>query len=154
MSASARIVLCLFLASGLSSIVGCGDVPGPATAYVSGTVTMNGSPVTAGRVMFFPTGTSGKNTGKAASGQLDSSGEFELTTYSNGDGAVVGQHTVTVLKPRGSGDAAPLGAAMPENVTVTIDGDNTFEINLTTIVEQPNSRRRGADREEEENDDD
>ncbi len=152
MFAQTRIVLSLYLISSLSFLSGCGDAPGPETAYVSGTVTMNGSPVTAGRVMFFPTASDGKNTGKAASGQLDSSGEFELTTYSDGDGAVIGEHKVTVLKPRGGGDAAPLGAATPGTITVKQDGDNTFEITLTAI--EPVKGRRRVDREEEENEDD
>ena len=152
MSASARYVLCLFLVTGFSCISGCGDVPGPETAYVSGTVTMDGSPVPAGRVMFFPTASAGKNTGKAASGQLDESGQFELTTYNSGDGAVIGEHKVTVLKPRGSGEAAPLGQATPEKITVKKGEDNMFEITLTKI-ELPKGRRR-ANREEPENEDD
>ena len=113
---------------------------------------MDGKPITAGRVMFFPTASNGKNTGKAASGQLDSSGAFELTTYRDSDGAVVGEHTVTVLKPRDGGDAAPLGVVEPQVVTVTQDGDNTFDIALKPV--EPSKGRRRVDREVEENEDD
>ncbi len=151
MSVSARNA-CLLFGTGLSLICGCGGSPGPATAYVSGTVTMNGSPVTAGRVMFFPTASDGKNTGKSASGQLTSSGDFELTTYSNGDGAVIGEHTISVLKPRDGGDASLLGMATPQKVTVSEGGDNTFTISLAAF--EPAKGKKRAKRDEDENEDD
>ena len=133
-SVGLRDVLCIvLLISGCFAAAGCGGPAGPETAAVTGTVTMNGAPVEAGRVMFYPVESKGENTGKPAQGQLDSSGYFELTTYSSGDGAVLGEHIVTVLKPGTEGEAGPLGAATPERVTVKADSDNNFDITLSAI---------------------
>jgi hypothetical protein len=76
---------------------GCFSRSGPETAEVHGRVTLNGQPVTSGRVLFFPTGTVGEGAGKPAQGLLNEDGEFELRTYEDGDGAVVGEHRITVL---------------------------------------------------------
>ena len=137
------------LLAGSLTITGCGGSPGPETAYARGTVKMNGEPVTSGRVMFYPAESKGDGTGKPASGHLDSNGEFELSTYGSGDGAVVGEHLVTVLDTESGGEAGPIGAANPEKVSVKSGEDNVYDIQLTMI--DPGQRQ---DREEEDNEDD
>jgi len=85
----------------LLSIAGCsgsggeGSADQPPTYPVTGTVTLNGEPVTEASVSFRGE-VDGKNIG--AAGQTDSNGEFTLTTFQPGDGAVAGQHQVTVIK--------------------------------------------------------
>jgi hypothetical protein len=63
-------------------------------APVTGTVTMNGSPVEGATVIFAPAGQGSRS----ASGKTDASGKFSLTTLQPGDGAMPGDYTVMVTK--------------------------------------------------------
>jgi hypothetical protein len=81
-------------------LVGCnsgGDFP---TAPVIGRVICEGKPVPHVMVFFEPT-ESGKSaiTGKAGFAIAKDDGTFRLTTYKDGDGAVVGHHRVRVGLP-------------------------------------------------------
>jgi hypothetical protein len=81
---------------------GCGSgVERPPLGSVSGTVTYKEKPVTSGSVMFTPVGGSSGDAARIATGQLESDGTFTLTTFDTGDGAVLGQHVVTI-EARGS----------------------------------------------------
>jgi hypothetical protein len=84
-------------------LAGCGggDPNKPALGRVSGTVTYQGKPLTTGVVTFVPASGPGATTGQAASGEIDSSGGYSLTTFEAGDGAVIGLHTVTVQAREG-----------------------------------------------------
>ena len=78
----------------LQSTSGCSserEAEHPQTAPVTGSVTYQGNPVLDGLVTFHPQGT-----GNPALGNVDENGNFELTTYEKGDGAVLGEHVVTV----------------------------------------------------------
>lgn len=69
-------------------------------APVRGKVLYNGQPVTSGVVRFRPTEVAGARegvTGKPASGEVKSDGTFVLSTYKDGDGAVIGKHEVSYL---------------------------------------------------------
>ncbi|QDT32954.1 transthyretin-like family protein [Thalassoglobus polymorphus] len=70
------------------------------TAEVTGVVTCDGSPVANVRVYFSPTA-SGKdaNVGKSGWGTTKENGEFTISTYGSEDGAVVGNHNVSVDAP-------------------------------------------------------
>jgi hypothetical protein len=46
--------------------------------------------------MFTPVSQTGGDTGNVAVGQIGSDGAYSLTTFDEGDGAVLGQHVVTV----------------------------------------------------------
>ncbi len=84
--------LCLILAAG------CGSSPDlPDRAKVHGTVTLDGTPLNTGTVVFEPDGSKGAK-GPPAFGQIDAKGHYELTTdrASPGDGAVIGHHKVRV----------------------------------------------------------
>ena len=144
-----RFVKVLFLVLSVG-VAGCGgsDLKQFSTAAVSGTITLAGEPLTEGRVFFYPIKQSGGqsgNSGKFAQGMVESDGSYELSTYGNGDGAVVGDHRVTVLST-GAGDSKPLGA-YDGTVTVKADEDNTIDINLTEVKSQ------GDDDEDEDEDD-
>ncbi|MEZ6097574.1 MAG: hypothetical protein R3E01_01245 [Pirellulaceae bacterium] len=78
----------IVLASFCAGVAGCAR--GPAKAPVKGTVTVNGQPITEGRVTFHPV------KGRSASGRINADGTYELTTDEPGDGALVGEHTVTI----------------------------------------------------------
>src|SRR4051794_30930832 len=61
------------------------------TGFVSGTVRVDGKPITQGTIMFAPAD------GKAAVGSIGPDGTYVLTTYQMGDGAAVGSHRVSIL---------------------------------------------------------
>src|SRR3954471_24901551 len=71
---------------------GCGGEKLPGLGQVTGTVTMDGKPVSDAAIVFTP-----KEPGATASvGQTDASGKYELY-YSRGHkGAKVGEHSVTI----------------------------------------------------------
>lgn len=78
------------------------EVPGrPERTEVSGTITMNGSPVEGATVTLRPV-----QGGHSAVGITDSSGKYVLGTFDKGDGVVPGEYLVTVTKL----DAAAGGA--------------------------------------------
>lgn len=66
----------------------------PETAPVSGRVTCKGQPVTTGRIVFYPA------KGRAAMGTIGPDGKYTLTTFSVGDGAILGKQGVTIESTR------------------------------------------------------
>jgi hypothetical protein len=60
-------------------------------APVAGKVVYQGQPLSSGAVMFHP------ENGPVAYAAIQADGTFQLTTYSNGDGAVLGTHHVRVV---------------------------------------------------------
>lgn len=102
----------LVLAFSAAVLVGCGtDASRPKLGRVSGKVTYNGQPVTKGIVSFVPRGGPGAETGQSATGEIGSDGSYTLTTFENGDGAVLGEHTVLVMAREE--DPAIKGHGMP-----------------------------------------
>ena len=75
---------------------GCG---GPAMAPVKGRVMFNGKPVKEAAITFapIPKSDADKEPGKPATGFTDEEGYYELSTYKPLDGALVGEHKVTVV---------------------------------------------------------
>lgn len=69
---------------------GCGG-DGLALEPVTGVVLYQGRPVAGARATFM-----GLSSPRAAVGTTNDAGEFKLTTMTDGDGAVVGQHQVSV----------------------------------------------------------
>jgi hypothetical protein len=75
-------------------IGGCGPsggAPALETVPVKGKVTYKGQPLARGVVTFEPRGS-----GRAATGEIEPDGAFELTTLKKGDGAAPGKHRVSV----------------------------------------------------------
>jgi len=62
-------------------------------------VTIDDQPLGGGRVVFAPISRDGVHAGKVAFGDIQSDGTFTLTTYRPGDGAIVGDHWVTLFPP-------------------------------------------------------
>jgi len=71
---------------------GCGGSK-PATAPVSGTVLLDGKPVADAAVLFEPA-----EGGVPARGSTDATGQFTLSTFARGDGALPGRHRVAISK--------------------------------------------------------
>jgi hypothetical protein len=86
------------------SFVGCsGDgIETPETVPAGGAVMYKGSPVVGATVSFMAEGAP-----KAAVGMTNDKGEFQLSTFGANDGAIVGQHSITVVKVVGEATQAP-----------------------------------------------
>ncbi len=106
---------------------------------VRGIVTLDSKPVEGAAVMFMP-----NEGGRPATGITDERGEFDLQTEAPGDGALLGQHAVTVTlqettglmaDPDGlSGDIAPGGIRVKWFVPQRYSNPKTS--NLTATVER------------------
>jgi hypothetical protein len=78
------------MASACALLAGCGGgTSEPKAVPASGTANDNGKPIEKGTIHFVP------EKGRSASGPIEN-GKFTLTTYEAGDGAVVGQHKVSL----------------------------------------------------------
>lgn len=122
----------------LCTFAGCGEGFEKPVMPVQGTVKIEGKLATEGYVLFSPVLVSGSDplqSGKASTGTIKSDGTFELTTYTSGDGAVVGKHRVTFYKPDPEDDEQlvrdphlPGGSGV--DVEVLAEGNNVIEFNL------------------------
>jgi hypothetical protein len=124
-------------------VLGCSKAPYE-LAEVTGKVTIEGVSFTEGKVMFAPVAKEGEiNAGRPAFGKLTSDGTFTLGTYEPDDGAVIGDHWVTVIRvqpapPASIEEQEPRPAVpgqfkrvvMPRKVTV-VSGQNTIDVSLT-----------------------
>lgn len=89
----------------LVALAGCGGSSGfPKTYPVTGTVKLNGKPIDGAMVTFQME--SGKEN---AIGTTDKNGEFSLSMFRPGDGAVPGKYKVAIKKE----DAAPVATNAP-----------------------------------------
>lgn len=113
-------------------------------APTEGTVTIEGQPLSAGKVMFAPISQGDSlNAGKPAFGIIQPGGGFVLTTYKEGDGAVVGEHWVTIYGPDRGTPQFQLTSGKLENIpqfsrlgvpqkqTIVADEHNRIDIKLT-----------------------
>jgi len=88
-------------------------------ATVHGSVSVGNQPLAQGKVMFAPVAdASVAEAGKAAVGLIQSDGSFSLSTFGEGDGAIVGEHWVTVFVPKQS---QPVAAGLPEAAAADIE---------------------------------
>jgi hypothetical protein len=126
-----------------ASLLGCGNGSTYEVAPVQGTLTIGSRPMAGAKVMFAPVAKgAGAAAGKAAVGLTQSNGNFTLTTYRDGDGAVVGEHWVTIFapqteQPRASapGDPAPTETSykrltVNEKQNVVAGQENVIDIAL------------------------
>jgi len=92
------------------AFLGCGPQQSTLdTVPVSGTVTLDGTPVEGAKVVFAPT----SGGGSAASGVTDASGRYKLTTLNPGDGALAGSYAVMISKTEQTGGDAASAAVKP-----------------------------------------
>lgn len=72
---------------------GCGGGPKrPPLGTVRGKITYNGAPVKNAMVTFL-----GDGAPRMAKGTTDDNGNYQLTSYEENDGAIIGSHVVTVM---------------------------------------------------------
>jgi hypothetical protein len=122
------------------SIFGCGGGNGFEVAPVSGTVRCNGQLLKDGLIVFTPVAppdADSYNTGRAASGVVQSDGSFILSTYGENDGAIVGVHSIQVFAPAPEDDDAPITdanryACGKQAIEKTVaEGTNVFDLELS-----------------------
>ena len=118
-------IACLALAVALFS--GCVGSDRPQLAPVSGVVLLDGAPVEGAAVMFVPVAG-----GRPAQGLTDAQGKFQLTTFNDKDGAILGEHKVGVTKVKVTGVTETA-----DGLSGTIDPANVQE---TWIVPQKYSQ--------------
>lgn len=115
------------------------------TAPVKGKVIYNGQPVTSGGIHLQPIaveGAAATNPGQPANGQVQSDGTFVLSTYKEGDGAVVGKHKVSYIPASKSAESyedkpepSPYFGLVPKEQEVEIKpGQNELTIELVPMT--------------------
>jgi hypothetical protein len=138
---------CFFAAAIIiaTSCIGCGNQSLYEVAVVHGTVTLDGKPLTGGKVMFAPIA-EGQNAkaGKPGFGALGPDGSFVISTYGVEDGAVVGKHWVSVMRNLKVGDSERPSTEKPEmpfervtfpqQQTVVAGQENKIDIALTSAM--------------------
>lgn len=83
-----RLVVFVIACSSLF-VSGCGE-SWPSRVPVSGTVLIDGKPLTSGRIQFV------SGSGRAAYGIIDEEGHFSLSTYEPNDGCVLGNFRISI----------------------------------------------------------
>lgn len=111
-------------------------------APVHGKVTVDERPLFQGKVLFAPiVREDNKNPGKPALGKIQSDGSYRLTTFDANDGAVIGQHWVTIINSEENlPDGVPAFSRVtaPERVSVVPGEDNQIDIKLTGKIVREN----------------
>jgi hypothetical protein len=105
-----------WLAIGL--MIGCGGSDRKPTVQVTGEITFEGSPVTAGQVTFIA------EDGAAASADLDSAGKFTIETLP------IGQYTVAVTPPplTEADDPSKVTAPTADNIPEAYQMEGTSDL--------------------------
>jgi hypothetical protein len=103
-----HVVLVSILAIAFS---GCGKAR---PVKVAGIVTLDGKPLSGATIVFTPDQEGG---GRQAAALSDVDGEFELTTYNTGDGALPGTYKVVVTKREEISSLAAAPPQSPEEIT-------------------------------------
>lgn len=135
----------LLVTAPIALVVGCGGQR-DGLAPVSGTVTLNGKPVTHGHVFAKP------SEGRTAVGRIRPDGTFTLGTDTDSDGAKVGEHTVTLAPPRADEGAPPVDAVVPPakynsprtsglRMVVPPEGLVDYRIDLSATEDEINASR-------------
>jgi len=137
------LLACLVVALG-GLLAGCGGEDRMPTAPVEGKVLYNGEPLKFGSVVFIP------EAGPPARGTIQPDGTFYLSTYKDGDGAILGENRVEITcstnqdpdaPPPDPNVEMPVGESLiPQRYTQAQtsgltrevkEGGNSFEFKLT-----------------------
>ncbi len=135
-----------FLAIWATAVIsGCtGGTDNKPTARVTGKVTYAGQPVPGGSLLFSPIRDAKSNKpGKSGQATIKSDGTYTVTTYTDGDGAVIGSHQLSFSPPAVEQPSAAAGAhvASPppspyaglgskQAKVAVVKGGNTIDIEL------------------------
>lgn len=140
-------------------VIGCN---GDGLVAVSGQITLDGNPVQAGRIEFYP------ESGRPSVGTIDSEGRYQLKTFSPNDGAKPGKYVVTITareestsgpqyqsmedelngtlaSPNRESESKPVTWLVPSryanratsDLTAEVGGDQDFDFKLTSRPSEP-----------------
>jgi hypothetical protein len=114
----------------LSLLVGCGSASGK--GKVSGKVTFAGQPVTGGSITFAPLAAPNASAGaeggaRPATGRVAEDGTFSLSTDEDGDGALIGRHSV-VYSPPSAATETPDPRTPPSPYFGLVPKEREFEV--------------------------
>ena len=115
--------VCFIVLAGV--LVGCsgdGGAGRPDVVLVSGSVKYKGAAVANASVVFVST-----SSGRAANGETNAQGEYKLTTFDSNDGAIVGDHVVTITKASTTEGKSPREMT-PEEFAKVADRDAREQI--------------------------
>jgi hypothetical protein len=124
---SIRLLGVALFVPALLLLIGCGP-SGPKTAPVKGTITYKGAPVPQGTIMFQP------DSGPAATAEINN-GAYVLKTFRDGDGAVLGNHKVTVISLANQKELLPEERKPLPPPMVPLDYSFPDKSGLTAVVE-------------------
>lgn len=125
-----KIVCCLLVLAGLTGCSGGESLPDLAT--VTGSVSLDGSPLPAANIIFQP------QQGKTAFAMTDENGKFELMYNKDVTGATPGSYSVKISKEKNPEEPGNelLPAKYNEQTTLTADvkadQENDFQFDLTS----------------------
>lgn len=119
-------------------VTGCG--PGADLGRVSGVVRIDGQPYPGGKVIFTPVGSPGSNlSGQPALGKLGPDGRYELSTFGHGEGALIGDHTVSLFRAPNDSETRPDLSKlsfkrfnMRDGHAAVASGNNEFDFDITS----------------------
>lgn len=124
--------------------IGCSRNSSPATVKVHGRVTYKGQAVSEGTITFQPTKPTPGSPMRPAVGTFNADGNYELSTFGGGDGAVPGEYAVTVRSVSDvsvENPRAPLVWKTPQKyadpaksnlkATISAGSGGTLELNFT-----------------------
>jgi hypothetical protein len=129
------VIVCAWLVLALF-VAGCGG-GGPDLGQVTGTVTLDGTPLADAEVQFQP------SEGAPSNGTTDGSGHYELKFTRDKKGALLGTHTVQIFASTYAEDEDGNEFELPQKVPARYNteseltrnveaGNNTFDFSLTT----------------------
>lgn len=117
----------LCVGAAVMGALGCSRGDLPELGKVSGTVTLDGQPLSGAIVMFQPA------SGRPAFGNTDESGNYDVSFTGDVKGAVVGKSSVHIFWPDGEPGSKPIPAKYNAKSEITKDvagGSNTFDFAL------------------------
>lgn len=134
---SLRLQLVLFLLFSISAI-GCGNSDRPSLANASGKVTLDGQPVAQATVTFVPV-----DGGRPSTAITDAQGQYTMNSFDDAQGAIVGDHNVSVMKIDGPGAQLPEQADDP--TAGGGDESATGENSLSPAIGEADGRQSQSD---------
>ena len=108
---------------------GCSGASSGNIGLVEGVVTLDGTPVQGAYVRFFP------ETGRGSSGKTDKEGHYELRYTRSEDGAIIGNHKVTITTEVGGDNYGIEDASESQTVSVPKKYLDPKKTELTATVE-------------------
>jgi len=127
-----RVMTCWVLATGLMAVSGCGDGASKIETHpVKGIVMFEGKPVADATITFTP------KEGPPARAKSDEEGRFTLSTYDTGDGAIAGEHTVSIVKLTGGTDSGDLASSVEQGGDPSKMGESNVKSAVPELYQTP-----------------